>query len=181
MQRLWLTKNGNYVDTNGNIVGSKSKGLTKEARQYLQNKYNRDYANRTNANLLAGNIWDSQRQAWRANYVKSGMKKADWNTAVNWAAKNKKGVTKDSNGRFQFTIGNKKYYYNSPKQQKKTQKTQKTQNNTFKGALNTGGLNWDFKPDGGHDWGAFFGLDDPKDAYRDMWLKNNPKGLITLS
>ena len=23
------------------------------------------------------------------------MKKADWNTAVNWAAKNKKGVTKD--------------------------------------------------------------------------------------
>ena len=64
MQRLWLTKNGNYVDTNGNIVGSKSKGLTQEARQYLQNKYNRDYANRTNANLLAGNIWDSQRYAW---------------------------------------------------------------------------------------------------------------------
>ena len=175
MQRLWLTKNGNYVDANGNIVGSKSKGLTQEARQYLQNKYKGDYANRTNANLLAGNIWDSQRQAWRANYEKSGMKKADWNTAVNWAAKNKKGVTKDSNGRFQFTIGNKKYYYNSPKQQKITQKTQKTQNNTFKGALNTGGLNWDFKPDGGHDWGAFFGLDDPKDAYRDMWLKNNPK------
>ena len=27
MQRLWLTKNGNYVDANGNIVGSKSKGL----------------------------------------------------------------------------------------------------------------------------------------------------------
>ena len=45
MQRLWLTKNGNYVDANGNIVGSKSKGLTQEARQYLQNKYNRDYAN----------------------------------------------------------------------------------------------------------------------------------------
>ena len=59
MQRLWLTKNGNYVDTNGNIVGSKSKGLTREARQYLQNKYNKDYANRTNANLLAGNIWAS--------------------------------------------------------------------------------------------------------------------------
>mgnify|MGYP006375819281 FL=1 len=32
MQRLWLTKNGNYIDANGNIVGSKSKGLTKEAR-----------------------------------------------------------------------------------------------------------------------------------------------------
>ena len=57
MSKLWLTKQGNYVDFNGNVVGSKEKGLTTKAIEYLKSKYGNEYTDRVNSNMRNGNIY----------------------------------------------------------------------------------------------------------------------------
>ena len=80
MSKLWLTKQGNYVDFNGNVVGSKEKGLTTKAIEYLKSKYGNEYTNRVNSNMRNGNIY--QNNTWRGNDP-SSTKTQDFSTAIN--------------------------------------------------------------------------------------------------
>ena len=84
MSRLYRSQanNGRYVyrTADGTVVSDASGKLTKDAWTYLASKYGKDYANRTSANMMAGNIW--QNGKWRENYAASGNKTADWATAT---------------------------------------------------------------------------------------------------
>lgn len=57
MSRIWLGRDGNYRDLNGNIIAKKGQPLTGAAWRYLAAKYGREVANRTSMNTRNGNIY----------------------------------------------------------------------------------------------------------------------------
>ena len=61
MSKLYLGKDGNYRDVNGNIIAQKGQALSGSAWKYLANKYGRDYANNTSAQTRKGNIYQNGR------------------------------------------------------------------------------------------------------------------------
>lgn len=81
MSKLWLGRDGNYRDLNGNIIAKKGQPITGAAWRYLASKYGRDYANRTSMNTRNGNIF--QNGHWRFNDVKSSRegRTATWDEA----------------------------------------------------------------------------------------------------
>lgn len=100
MSKLYLGKDGNYRDLNGNIIAKKGQPITGSAWKYLASKYGKDYANRTSMNTRNGNIFQNGR--WRFNDVKSSKegRTASWDEANSRVDENAKaaGATKTKYG-----------------------------------------------------------------------------------
>ena len=100
MSKLYLGKDGNYRDANGNIIAQKGKPLNGAAWKYLASKYGKEYANRTSMNTRNGNIFQNGR--WRFNDIKSSRegRTATWDEANSRIEENAKaaGARKTATG-----------------------------------------------------------------------------------
>ena len=129
MSKLWLTKQGNYVDFNGNVVGSKEKGLTTKAIEYLKSKYGNEYTNRVNSNMRNGNIY--QNNTWRGNDP-SSTKTQDFSTAINNL---KNSYKKDSFGYYFKNYQGDNIYFNQKAAEAKKEWEQLHKNTTNQNPL----------------------------------------------
>ena len=115
MSRIWLGRDGNYRDLNGNIIAKKGRPVTGAAWRYLAAKYGREVANRTSMNTRNGNIY--QNGKWRFNDVQSDKqgRTASWEEASSRMEQNAKaaGARKDKYGYIQKNpFDNKDTYLN---------------------------------------------------------------------
>lgn len=129
MSKLWLTKQGNYVDFNGNVVGSKEKGLTTKAIEYLKSKYGNEYTDRVNSNMRNGNIY--QNNTWRGNDP-SSTKTQDFSTAINNL---KNSYKKDSFGYYFKNYQGDNIYFNQKAAEAKKEWEQLHKNTTNQNPL----------------------------------------------
>lgn len=108
MSRVRKQRNGTYTDANGKVIFSNGK-MDSRAKLYLTGKYGRDYANRAEANMRSGNIYDSRNKradgkvvGWRIDNGRG--RDSSWNKEIEKnAVKGKMNrVRKDSSGRYMF-------------------------------------------------------------------------------
>ena len=151
MSKLWLGRDGNYRDLNGNIIAKKGQPITGAAWRYLASKYGRDYANRTSMNTRNGNIF--QNGHWRLNDIKSSKegRTASWNEASSRLDENAKaaGARRDQYGNYiqRNPFDNKDTYLNisderragQPQQQKRWQPNKPQNNQSTDEAESIGG------------------------------------------
>lgn len=77
MSGLYKYQDGSYKDINGNIVGywsGRQSGLTKNAWNYLNSKYGKNWANRVSNNMKQGYIYEDNEWRYDGNSLFGKMK-----------------------------------------------------------------------------------------------------------
>lgn len=146
MQKLWLGRDGNYRDMNGNVIAKKGQALNGAAWRYLAQKYGRDVANYTSMQTRNGNIF--QNGKWRFNDVLSSKqgRTASWNEAMSRIDQNAKaaGAKRTADGSWiQKNPRNNKYRfvdYNRQKLAEKRAVQQSPKEDVWEDGVVAGGL-----------------------------------------